>query len=98
MFAFWDKPIIHVSADLMIHRNMFWTLTFQNDEQVIRKMVELHDELSEKLYNASSTFAISNMIQPVPTLFSNHSIDRGGNVLGLDRFKENLVCESSGGV
>lgn len=34
-----------------------------------------------------------SMFQPIPTLFSKHSVERGGNVLGLDRAKDNLVCE-----
>lgn len=36
---------------------------------------------------------MGSIIQPIPTLFSEHSLKRGGNVLGLDRAAENLICK-----
>jgi hypothetical protein len=33
------------------------------------------------------------IIQPWPTLFADHSQERGGNVLGLERFDDNLFRE-----
>lgn len=31
------------------------------------------------------------MFQSIPTVFSQHSVEKGGNVLGLDRETENVV-------
>ena len=60
-------------------------------------MVELHDELAEKITKAGakSEWTMANMIQPIPTLFAQHGVEKGGNVLGLDRATENLVRKSS---
>ncbi|KAL8948277.1 MAG: hypothetical protein Q9222_005525 [Ikaeria aurantiellina] len=33
----------------------------------------------------------SVLFQPIPRVFTEHSIERGGNVLGLDRYKDNNV-------
>ena len=35
------------------------------------------------------------MFQPIPRIITDHSLERGGNVLGLDRTQGNLVCEWS---
>jgi len=37
----------------------------------------------------------SVQFQPLPRIFTQHSLERGGNVLGLDRYKDNNVCKYS---
>lgn len=34
---------------------------------------------------------MDTIIQPWPKLFAQHSVEKGGNVLGLERFDENLI-------
>lgn len=36
-------------------------------------------------------FITQAMFQSIPTVFSQHSVEKGGNVLGLDRETENVV-------
>lgn len=75
------------------HSDTFITLTFQNDVRVLQKAIDLHNILVDKLLSASGNWTMQNMFQPIPTIFAEHSDEKGGNVLGLDRFKENLVCK-----
>lgn len=77
-------------------RDAFSTVTFVNNKKVLEKTVDI--------FNAKVAFAKSRavgeynmvyLIQPIPKIFSQHSVERGGNVLGLDRFKDNLICTSN---
>jgi len=76
-------------------RDSFWTLTFVNDERVLQKAIDIYGSLAERLSSASGEWSMNVMFQPIPTLFSEHSVKKGGNVLGLDRATENLVCTSA---
>lgn len=77
-------------------RDTFWTIAFENDADVLDKMADLHESFAESISESSpnSTWTMANMIQPLPTLFTEHGLEKGGNVLGLDRTDENLVCKS----
>ena len=50
----------------------------------------LDDELNFYKKNASFTYA-ATQFQPLPRIFTQHSLERGGNVLGLDRYKDNNI-------
>jgi hypothetical protein len=71
-------------------RQVWFSLTFKNDVKIIEKAITMHDELV-----ADRTllwpFQIWCAFQPLPTLFTQHSAERGGNLLGLDRVKENAL-------
>lgn len=72
----------------------FSTLTFKNDVRILHKAIDIFESkiaLAKK--NAAGAFNIVSLIQPIPTIFAKHSVERGGNVLGLDRAKDNLICE-----
>lgn len=74
------------------HRVQFSTLTFKNDIRVLRKAHELFKSMIQKLEaEATGDWRAMALYQPIPTLFAEHSKARGGNVLGLDRFDENLI-------
>lgn len=74
------------------HRVHFSTLTFKSDIRVMRKAHEAFEDVTAKLAaEAQGDWAAYTLYQPIPKLFSQHSKDRGGNVLGLDRFNENLI-------
>ncbi|GAD98483.1 hypothetical protein ANI_1_298064 [Paecilomyces variotii No. 5] len=74
-------------------RSRFLTLTFKNDPRMIQKAVDLHDRSIEMAKARARTreWTFTTFFQPLPKLFSQHSVVRGGNILGLDRFDENLL-------
>jgi len=39
----------------------------------------------------TGNWTVQDMVQPIPTIFTKHSVEKGGNMLGLDRFTDNLV-------
>ncbi|KAK9781362.1 hypothetical protein SCARD494_14103 [Seiridium cardinale] len=75
------------------YRDIWWTGTIKNDKRVYEKIIELHEELCDFMAAQSpdGDFVTQAMFQSIPTIFSQHSVENGGNVLGLDRENENLV-------
>lgn len=53
----------------------------------------MHDELVDelKILLPVGTFSTQCLFQPLPTLFAKHSVERGGNMLGLDRVDDNAL-------
>jgi hypothetical protein len=53
----------------------------------------MHDELVDELKALipADNFTTQCLFQPMPTLFAKNSLARGGNVLGLDKLKENAL-------
>ena len=79
----------------IMRRDIFLTLTFVNDQRVLQKAIDLHNGyIAELNGTAGGNWTIVTMFQPIPTIFSQHSLEKGGNVLGLDRATQNLVCKS----
>ncbi|KAI9650549.1 hypothetical protein NHQ30_000566 [Ciborinia camelliae] len=74
------------------YRDSFITLTFKNDLRVLTKAIELHEAFIP-IINSGSTgnWTMQNMFQPIPTAFGQIGVQRGGNMLGFDRFSETLV-------
>lgn len=75
-------------------RDIFSTLTFENDARILEKAVDIFNSkvaLAKK--SVVGTFNMVHLIQPIPKIFSKHSDEHGGNVLGLDRARANLICE-----
>lgn len=76
------------------YRDSFSTITFKNDIRVLHKVIDIfNSKISLAKKKAVGQYNIVSLIQPIPTIFSTHSVERGGNVLGLDRAKDNLVCK-----
>ena len=75
------------------YRDSFHTLCFVNDARVLHKGIELHNGFIEQLEaGAGGNWTIVTMYQPFPTLFFEKGVEKGGNILGLDRnTEENLV-------
>lgn len=71
----------------------WFTLTFKNDVNIIKKANEMHGDLVTDLKNVISIndFTLQSVFQPWPTLFAEHSVKLGGNVTGLDQVKENAL-------
>ncbi|KAI1338876.1 hypothetical protein F5Y15DRAFT_416639 [Xylariaceae sp. FL0016] len=74
------------------------TLTFRNDPQLIRRVVELNTEFVETLKTIidPDKFQTELFLQPLPTYMAQASIQRGGNMLGLDRLDYNVVMWTGG--
>ncbi|KAF2120044.1 hypothetical protein BDV96DRAFT_641904 [Lophiotrema nucula] len=76
------------------HQQQVWfSLTFKNDVKVIKKAGEMHDTLVDELKGLipAGNFTTQCLFQPIPTLFAKHSVQRGGNVMGLDKVNENAL-------
>ncbi|KAF4539823.1 FAD binding domain containing protein [Lasiodiplodia theobromae] len=65
-------------------RQLMMTCTFQNDEEVLSKVVELYRGTAEKLNGTSGTWTFGNQYHPIPKIFAQHSVEKGGNILGLE--------------
>ncbi|CRK48371.1 hypothetical protein BN1723_016864 [Verticillium longisporum] len=67
--------------------NVWFTLTFKNDERVIQKSAELHEKLVAEMLETVPTneLGTQNLFQPIPKFFAEIGESRGGNVLGLDQ-------------
>ncbi|GME49777.1 FAD binding domain containing protein [Neofusicoccum parvum] len=72
---------------------IFRTCTFQNDERVLMKALELSADWTERFKHESieGDWVSATQFHPIPKIFSERSVERGGNVLGLERFSSNLV-------
>ncbi|KAF1926737.1 FAD-binding domain-containing protein [Didymella exigua CBS 183.55] len=82
------------NSTLRPNQHQIWfTLTFKNDVEIIKHAAELHDVMVDELKSLlpSDHFSTQCIFQPWPKLFAQHSVRRGGNVLGLDYVKENSL-------
>ncbi|CAF9935025.1 MAG: hypothetical protein HETSPECPRED_009436 [Heterodermia speciosa] len=71
--------------------NLYATLTFTNKLPVLQEVVKIiNREFDVYKKNAFYEYA-SVEFQPLPRLFTDHSLARGGNVLGLDRYHDNNI-------
>ena len=68
-------------------------MTFANDARIYEKIVELHEEMVNewKAESPDPDFITQCMFQSIPTVFSKHSLEKGGNMLGLDQETDNVV-------
>jgi hypothetical protein len=59
--------------------------------------IKMHNDYLATLKEADieGDFTIQDMFQPIPTFFAENGIEKGGNMLGLDRFEDNLIRNSS---
>lgn len=68
--------------------NIWYTISFRNDASIIQKASELHyvlaKELKEKVTDGDFTSHCA--FQPIPLLYSQHSVAAGGNVMGLEAY------------
>ncbi|KAK7756274.1 hypothetical protein SLS62_001870 [Diatrype stigma] len=72
---------------------VWYTGTFKNDERIYQKVIELHSQFvgEWKAQSPDGDFYTQALFQALPTLFAKHSVEKGGNVLGLDRETENMI-------
>ncbi|KAL8715742.1 MAG: hypothetical protein Q9220_000409 [cf. Caloplaca sp. 1 TL-2023] len=71
--------------------NLYATLTFSNKIPILQGVTRILNEQLQ-IYKDDTFYTYASvLLQPIPRLFTEHSIERGGNVLGLDRYKDNNV-------
>lgn len=77
----------------LLHSDVWFTLSFKNDARVYEHAVSTHNQLVEDMLAQSpdGDFITQCMFQPLPTIYAEHGIARGGNVLGIDRLTDNAV-------
>ena len=68
-----------------------------NNLDLMKRTIDIHNRMIEeaKAGAKGDDYTMFTMIQPWPKLFTDHSTEQGGNVLGLDRFNENLFRKSA---
>ncbi|KAK9770040.1 hypothetical protein SCAR479_13299 [Seiridium cardinale] len=71
--------------------DIWFTLTYKLDKRIIEKTTEVYERLVKDINERSPGCVIQMVLQPLPTTFGQHSAARGGNMLGLERFKEDSV-------
>lgn len=71
--------------------NTWFTASFKNDARIAAKASELHDKLVEELkaFIPDGDFITQCLFQPLPALFGERSAAAGGNIMGIERQKEN---------
>lgn len=76
--------------------DVFLTGTYENNVKVLSKVIDIHNHKIEeiKAQAKSKSWTLATMIQPWAKIFWEHSAERGGNMLGLDRFDRNLFRTS----
>ncbi|KAI3535209.1 FAD binding domain-containing protein [Colletotrichum filicis] len=74
-------------------RSVWFTLTFKNEEAILKKAVEAHQDFVDamKVAVGADQFTTQMVFQPLPTYFAAIGTENGGNVLGLDGEKENAI-------
>lgn len=82
-----------VSDSYIVNSSIWFTLTFKNDTRIMAKAAETHETLVGEL---KSIVPDGNMLsqcifQPLPKLYTERSIAAGGNVMGLERQKDDGV-------
>ncbi|KAF4984892.1 hypothetical protein FZEAL_45 [Fusarium zealandicum] len=75
------------------YRNTWFAITFKNDKALYKKALDLHKKFVAdwKAQSPDGDFICHAIFQAIPTVFSKHSLERGGNVMGLDRETDNAV-------
>lgn len=75
------------------YRNVWYAITFKNDIRLYTKAIEMHRQFVAdwKAQSPDGDFICHGILQAIPTIFSKHSDERGGNMLGLDRETDNAV-------
>ncbi|KAF4456136.1 hypothetical protein F53441_1691 [Fusarium austroafricanum] len=75
------------------YRNVWFAITFKNKLDMYNKALDLHKQFVNdwKAQSPDGDFICHAIFQAMPTVFSKHSLERGGNVVGLDREKDNAV-------
>lgn len=72
---------------------MWFAITVKNDPSLLKFIVDQHNTFIPAWRTATGddTFSLYTIFQSFPTIMFEHGVQRGGNVLGMDRVQENSV-------
>ncbi|KAI1771794.1 hypothetical protein F4818DRAFT_189815 [Hypoxylon cercidicola] len=75
------------------YRNVWYAITMKNDIRLVTKALDLHRQFVDdwKAQSPDGDFICHGILQAIPTIFSKHSVEKGGNMLGLDRETDNAI-------
>lgn len=73
-------------------------MTFRNDPQILRRCVELHEDLIERLSSLvdPKKFTSLLILQPIPSYMGTIAEQQGGNMLGLENIGGNSILFNAG--
>ena len=68
-------------------------MSFKDDARVVHKAAELHEKLVADLLQVipADELVTQSLFQPLPKIFADIGVEKGGNVLGLDINEENAL-------
>lgn len=75
-------------------RNTYAPLIFKAAKPIFVMVNQIIREVLQSYSDKPPYFQAQAQFQPFPRVFTDHSIQRGGNVLGLDRVKDNSILLS----
>lgn len=76
-------------------RQIFLTMTFNANETMYQASADISNAHLASIANTPGLIW-SLLYQPIPTIVSKNYVAAGGNMLGLDRFSDNLICKNAG--
>jgi hypothetical protein len=79
-----------LSSSNQRNRNIFLTLTIDNNEAMYRSAVTISNSYLKPYLNLPG-LTWSLLFQPIPRIVSDISVKTGGNIMGVDRNKGNLI-------
>ncbi|OTB20751.1 hypothetical protein K445DRAFT_92388 [Daldinia sp. EC12] len=79
-------------------RNAGTTLTFRNNPQILRQVVDLHEDFVKRLSDRVDPKKFTTMVffQPIPSYMAAIAEEQGGNMLGLESLGGNAVMFTGG--
>ncbi|KAI1406790.1 hypothetical protein F5Y13DRAFT_196797 [Hypoxylon sp. FL1857] len=86
------KSMLDMGLETALPQNKYatwFTLTIKNDTRIMNKAVEVHNVLVDdlKAHIPDGEFNTQCIFQPLPMTFAQHSVEIGGNILGIERNK-----------
>ncbi|CAK7237138.1 hypothetical protein SEUCBS140593_009856 [Sporothrix eucalyptigena] len=74
------------------YRIRYYTLTFVNDERILAKTNDLFNDMVQDIKaEVDGDYKLQYLFQPLPRLYTDKGLEKGGNILGLDRTEDDLV-------
>ncbi|KAH8669010.1 hypothetical protein BX600DRAFT_266336 [Xylariales sp. PMI_506] len=71
--------------------DIWFCLTYKLDKPIIEKNMEIYERLVKDISKLAPGCVVQMVLQPFPTSFAKHSLERGGNMMGLERIQEDSV-------
>lgn len=89
----WTRCAGHGTSADHPPRNVWFAITVKNDPEILQFIVDRHNAFIPAWQEATGddTFSLYTVFQPLPTILFDHGVEKGGNVLGMDRQTENCV-------